>query len=392
MSLLTEYIDRNMSVPDLEKELMELIRQYNKSRDTYLFVYASALTKRIPLIAIDQDDYYTINDLLRYKKIPRLDFYIETPGGSAEAVEEIVRCLRKKCETISFVVSGEAKSAGTILVLSGDEILMTESGSLGPIDAQVRIGRSQVSAHDYLEWVREKHTEAKLEGELNPFDATMIAQITPGELKGVNQSLKFAEDLVKEWLPKYKFKNWTVTETRKEPVTEQRKTDRAVEIARELSNHTRWRSHGRSIKIEDLEQIGLKIGRIDDDTALRDIVYRIQMVCKLLFETTTIFKIFATQERKLFRHAAQIQQGPSLPAGTKAVEVVELKVVCPKCGKEYDLFAKFVDKPRIDKDFQAMGARIFPPDGKLICDCGFTLDLTGVKNQIEVQVGKKIIS
>lgn len=392
MSLLTEYIDRNMSVPDLEKELMALIKQYNESRDTYLFVYASALTKRIPLIAIDQDDYYTINDLLRNKKLPHLDFYIETPGGSAEAVEEIVRCLRKKCDTISFVVSGEAKSAGTILVLSGDEILMTESGSLGPIDAQVRIGRSQVSAHDYLEWVKEKHTEAKKEGELNPFDATMIAQITPGELKGVYQSLKFAEDLVKEWLPKYKFKNWTVTETRKEPVTEQRKTERAVEIAQELSNHTRWRSHGRSIKIEDLEQIGLKIGRIDDNPALSDLVYRIQMICKLLFETTTIFKIFATQDRKLFRHATQIQQGPSLPAGTKTVDVVELKVVCPKCGKEYNLYAKFADKSQIDKDFQTKGAQPFPPDGKLKCDCSFTLDLMGVKNQIEVQVGKKIIS
>ena len=63
--------------------------------------------------------------------------YIETPGGSGETAEEVVKFLRNNFDTVSFVVSGEAKSAGTIIVLSGDEILMTETGSLGPIDAQM---------------------------------------------------------------------------------------------------------------------------------------------------------------------------------------------------------------------------------------------------------------
>ena len=55
---------------------------------------------------------------------------------------------------------------------------MTDTGSLGPIDAQVTIGRSRQSAHDYIEWVSEKMNEAHKEGELNPFDATMIAHHT----------------------------------------------------------------------------------------------------------------------------------------------------------------------------------------------------------------------
>lgn len=58
------------------------------------------------------------------------------------------------------MIAGEAKSAGTILVLSGDNIFMTDTGSLGPIDAQVRIGRSVVSAHDYKEWIDLKREEA----------------------------------------------------------------------------------------------------------------------------------------------------------------------------------------------------------------------------------------
>ena len=85
--------------------------------------------------------FYNIQDILRESPHTKIDFYIETPGGSGEAAEEIAKFLRKKFDEVNFVVAGEAKSAGTILVLSGDNIYMTDTGSLGP----------------------------------NPFDATMIA-------------------------------------------------------------------------------------------------------------------------------------------------------------------------------------------------------------------------
>lgn len=156
MGLMSEYIDRKMSAKGMEEELLRLIGKYNKVRDTYLFVYVGAFGKSIPDIPLSIDDYYIIFDMLKEVKSDNLDFYIETPGGSGEAVEEIVRFIRAKFSNIAFVVSGAAKSAGTIMVLSGDEILMTDSGSLGPIDAQVKIGRSTISASDYLEWHNRK--------------------------------------------------------------------------------------------------------------------------------------------------------------------------------------------------------------------------------------------
>jgi ATP-dependent protease ClpP protease subunit len=39
---------------------------------------------------------------------------IETPGGSGEAAEEIVEFLYSKYNTVDFIISGEAKSAGTL--------------------------------------------------------------------------------------------------------------------------------------------------------------------------------------------------------------------------------------------------------------------------------------
>jgi ClpP class serine protease len=96
MGLMNEYIQRGLSSNDLEKELLLLIARYNKLRGTYLFVYSAAISKQIPAASLNMDDYYIMFDLLNSIKGRKLDFYIETPGGSGEAAEEIVRFVHKK--------------------------------------------------------------------------------------------------------------------------------------------------------------------------------------------------------------------------------------------------------------------------------------------------------
>ncbi len=390
MSILGEYIGKRLSANQLETELLKLIADYNKKTNSFLLVYASSFSKNIPEIPLSMDDYFVINDILSGVSNNRLDFYIESPGGSAEAAEEIVECIHSKFDNVSFIISGEAKSAGTILVMSGNEICMTESGSLGPIDAQVKIGRMFVSAHDYMEWVKSKREEAEKMGKLNPFDATMVAQISPGELNGVYHALNFAIDLIKEWLPKYKFRDWNRTETRLLVVTETMKKDRAEEIARELVDHSKWRSHGRSLKIHDLKPL-LRINRIDDDIKLAEIVYRIQAVIRLLLQTTSTFKIFATANEKIFRNAVpQIQNSPIFPVPQKS-QIVEAEIECPQCKKKQPLYGKFVKESQIDIDLKKKGKISIISQDKITCTCGFVIDLIGIRNELENKIGKKFV-
>jgi hypothetical protein len=392
MSLMSEYINKGFGPVEWQEELPKLISQYNTLRETYLLIYAAATEKPIPESSLVQSDFYKIRDLLSSQKgRSKVDVYLETRGGSGETAEEIVRFLHQNFETVSFVVSGEAKSAGTITVLGGDEILMTETGSLGPIDAQIKVGRSVVSAYDYIEWVEEKRKEAKVKRTLNPFDAKMIAQITPGELGGALHSMNFAKDLVVDWLPKYKFKNWNITETRKLPVTDELKKSKAMDIANKLTDHSKWRLHGRSIKIQDLEDIGLKITHIDDDPQLAEVVYKIHVVCQLFFDNTSIFKILATEDYKMFRQAAAIVGQPiRIPKG-KQPDVVEIEPQCPKCGVKHRIYAMFAPNPKIDSDCRKKGLTPFPKDAKIKCACGFEIELAGVKSQVEVVSGRKII-
>ncbi|MRR33191.1 peptidase [bacterium] len=390
MGLFKEYIDKKMGPPELQAELKRLIDCYNKHQNTYLFIYYSTLDKPIPDSQMVMSDYYVIHDFLNGKSIDKIDVFLQTPGGSGEAAEEIVRILRKKTNHVSFVIAGEAKSAGTILALSGNEILMTNTGSLGPIDAQVKLGRSVISAFDYVEWVNTARAEAMANGTLNPFDATIVAQITPGELSGIFHSLKFAEDLVVEWLPKYKFADWEKTEERQISVTQEMKETRAREVVEQLINHARWRSHGRSIKIEDLEPL-LKIQKIDDDPVLADIVYRIDVVLRLICETTSAFKIFMTSDSKIFRHATQGHNLPQIPIPPKDVNIVNVDQVCPKCGFVHKIYAKTKPDPRLDEQAKRDGFKPFPKDCKIACTCGQEIDILGLKNQIESQIGVKLI-
>ncbi|MHA1747189.1 MAG: SDH family Clp fold serine proteinase [Promethearchaeota archaeon] len=389
MGYMKDYIGK--TIEDLEKELKILIKEYNSLRNTYLIVYAGARNKQNIPAQIDMEDYYVIFDILRNINSDNLDFYIESPGGSAEATEEIARFLHSHFKMVTFVISGEAKSAGTILVLSGNEIMMTESGSLGPIDAQLKIGRIPISAIDYIEWVEEKRKEAIRTGKLNPFDAMTIAQISPGELKRVFNALQYAKDLVIEWLPKYKFKNWTRTETKKLPVTDEMKEKRAKELADLLTDREKWRSHGRSIKIEDLKS-HLKIKKIDDDPKLAENVYRIQTIIRLLFGASNIYKIFMTADEKLFKTYVFLSQKPNpIKKIQKKPDIVEATITCPKCGKTVKIYGKFTRSSKIDEDMKKKGIIPFPKSNLLECPCGFKIDLNPLRNYLESKSRNKLI-
>lgn len=397
-SILEDYINKRYGLLDLKNELKRLIKEYNKLTSRNLFIYAADFNKQRQGIDVSlmQDDFYTIQDMLRESDKDTIDVYLETPGGSGETAEEVARFLHNKFKEVNFVIVGEAKSAGTILALSGDNIYMSETGSLGPIDAQVRIGRGTVSAYDYKAWIEEKRAEADKNGRLNAFDAIMVAQISPGEINGVVNSLKFAQELVAGWLEKYKFKNWTVTETHHKVVTPKMKRRRAKRVSQILCNHMYWRSHGRSLKIEDLNEV-LKIEMVDDDAKLADILYRVKTVIRLIFDTSTDFKLYFWEDVNLARTANPMN--PSIPAPRpipqKEIKIdgIEINVTCPKCGKlhkvkgYFDIKSDDIKKLNLPVDTKVTG------DDMLVCDnpgCNYAISLKPYLNHIESKTQRKV--
>ena len=82
----------------------------------------------------------------------------------------------------------------------------------------------------------------------------LIKGFDQGELYHYEQTRELSIALLKEWLFKYKFKNWDLTRTRKKKVTSQMKTARAASIAKELNNTKKWHVHGHGISKDVLER------------------------------------------------------------------------------------------------------------------------------------------
>lgn len=184
---------------------------------------------------------------------------LDTSGGIVEIVERMVEAIRHHYQEVIFVIPNKAMSAGTVFVMSGDRILMDFFSCLGPIDPQIERDGKLVPALSYLNQF-EKLNKKATKGELTSAEYALLSKLDLGELYQFEQARELSKELLVKWLSIYKFKDWQTTETRKIPVTQQIKQDRANEIAEILSDNSHWHSHGRSINMKSLvEELKLKI-------------------------------------------------------------------------------------------------------------------------------------
>ena len=210
---------------------------------------------------------------------------LETEGGSIEAAERIANVFRHHyAKSVSFVVPNYAMSAGTILVMSGDQIFMDYYSILGPIDPQIRnINGQYVPALGYLEKYKELVRKSE-EGTITQAEmAFFIDKFDPAELFRFEQARQHSVDLLEIWLVKYKFKNWRNTQTRGTLVSEEMKRERARAIADALNDPERWRSHGRGLSIEVIKRdLNLLVEDFGADPSLREMNKRIRSYYRLL--------------------------------------------------------------------------------------------------------------
>lgn len=79
-----------------------------------------------------------LHKILLGKNYKELDVILQTPGGDIDAAYNIVKLLRHSSKKVNVIVPLYAKSAGTLICLGGDDIIMTILSELGPLDTQIR--------------------------------------------------------------------------------------------------------------------------------------------------------------------------------------------------------------------------------------------------------------
>lgn len=210
------------------------------------------------------DDFIRAAAETRAKTSPlsdRLIVVLTTDGGYIEVAHRIVDVLRTHYKLVDFVVPNYAFSAGTVLVMSGDSICMNYYSRLGPIDPQVETQQGKkVPALGYLARYEDLIKKAS-KGRISTAEAQLLIDgFDQAELYKYEHARELSVTLLKQWLVKYKFKDWKITKTRKKKVTPAMKEKAAQKVGKILNDTKKWHSHGHGISREILEKdLGLLI-------------------------------------------------------------------------------------------------------------------------------------
>ncbi len=257
----------------ITKELDQIRTKLETTFDADLVAYYG------PIAAVMLAGYRTALEKIpgKGKRKERVAIILNTPGGEVEAVERMVEMTRHWYKEVYFVVPNLAMSAGTIFCMSGEKIFMDYSSALGPIDPQVQSKDGKwVPALGYLDKF-EEILQKDRDGKLTSVEYAIAQSQDLAVLRRYEQARDLSIDLLKKWLVLYKFSSWTVHRTDPNlintPVTDDQKTERANQIARDLGDNTVWHSHGRMIGIETLtKKLRLEIEDYTADTKRRDLI------------------------------------------------------------------------------------------------------------------------
>jgi Serine dehydrogenase proteinase len=115
--------------------------------------------------------------------------------------------LRSRFLDIRFIVPSFAKSAATMLVMSGDEILMDVTAEVGPTDPQMPTPQGGYAPAGAI---LDQFEQAKRELEANPAAIAawppILQYFGTGLLQQCQNQIALSQTLVSQWLRDYMFR------------------------------------------------------------------------------------------------------------------------------------------------------------------------------------------
>jgi Serine dehydrogenase proteinase len=225
----------------------ELIRQINASNDRNLLCMVAG--GEAPL---DREDILAFADLLHH--VPQdahIDLMLHTIGGDTDVTEKFAGMLWSrigKTGTLRVIVPDYAKSAGTLLALAADEIVMSDTSELGPIDPQVVRRTSSGSMTIAVQHHLDAHQQARSALTSNPDDPVAQAEFEsfdPATIVAYKAVVDRARALSDKHLSQGMF----------------RRGDGGAytAITHNLLDTQKWRTHGQVIDHHEADEIGLNV-------------------------------------------------------------------------------------------------------------------------------------
>jgi len=310
MPTFQELLDSIKDLKQHQEIRLNLIKEIEQITGRNLIVYAADFTKNFPLLpnSIHWVDKTGFADLIEGLSGESLDILLHSPGGSAEATEQIVEMLRDNFETIRFVIPHSAKSAATLMTLSGNSILMDDRSELGPIDPQILLSGRFVPAQAIIDGFENARKTLINDPKSLPVYLPLLSKYDLNIFEICRNAQNLSKQLAKEWLRTYMLKD----REDKDKISE--------EIAAKLSSHSEFLSHSRSIRIKQAKELGLIIEDLRGMPELRTKFWKLYCAIELYFDRTPAVKLYENTHGVSFAKNVQLlavrqaeQPPPSAP-------------------------------------------------------------------------------
>jgi len=305
----------NFSNVDMLSEIRKCIQEVETARNRRVLCYISNVVNGSIGNSIDGTDDLPFREMVASvpPDVKEIDIVLVTPGGLANQVVNFVNTLRPRFDRVNFILLDMAMSAGSIFIMSGDEIVMSARSKFGPIDPQVQNKEGRfVPAQSILLAINDIKTRGQeaLDNGSQP-DWTDVQLLKNIDIKEVGAALgasNYSIQITQEFLQKYKFASWTVHSHTGELVTPQEREDCAKGVAEKLCDHTKWKSHGHFIdRNVAWNECKIKITHSETINGLDKAMRRMWALFYWLFENTPMLKIFVSNEYCIIRNKQQIR-------------------------------------------------------------------------------------
>lgn len=226
----------------------QLIRQIEEKTGSCLLCYVATAE-------IDRDDVMFFVDMIHnVARGSNIDLMLHTPGGDVDAAEKLIELIRSRKADGLFrvIIPDRAKSAGTLIALGADRIVMSDTSELGTIDPQY-VSRDangneiRLSVCDYLssfdsvaDQLREKPDDPVAGAMMNKFDPALLNKFS--QVK--SRARIFGENQLKRQGSSY------------------------TAIVSQLMDTKAYPSHGQMIGADSAKEIGLQVETLAADDPL----------------------------------------------------------------------------------------------------------------------------
>lgn len=305
----------NFTNVDVIAEIRRSVNEIEAARGKRAICYIANVVNGSIGNSIDGTDDLPFSEMVASvpNDIEEIDVIIVTPGGLANQVVNFVNSLRPRFKKVNFILLDMAMSAGSIWIMSGDEIIMSQHSKFGPIDPQVQNKEGKfVPAQSIMLAIDDIKTRGQKcieEGKQPDWtDIQLIRNIDIREVGAALGASKYSIQITQEFLEKYKFASWINHLSTNEPVTPEERKECAIEVANILCDHSKWKSHGHYIDRDSAkDKCKLKITHSETIVGLDRAMRRMWALLYWIFENTPILKIFISNEYSIIRSKKQLR-------------------------------------------------------------------------------------